>query len=659
MSAKVVCSLLLVVGMFFGQTATAQNGDFTIIALPDTQNEAQFFPEVLASQTRWIVANRTQMNIQMVLGEGDIVNDFSSPAQQQNADDAFEILDNAGVPYMLAIGNHDYDHADPKAGRPVSGFNRFFGPARYAGKPYYRGNLDGSNENFYGVVNIGGQDFLFVILEFVPRPSSMEWAKSILQANPDKEVIVVTHSFTYVDNTRVDICDTHDMARSNETGDDMWTQLRTFPNVIMVVSGHLTGGQAARRVDLGDQGNLVNQVFTNFQTFPHGGDGWLRIMTFHPAANSITVQTYSPSLNKFKTDERNQFTLFYHNPHLSSGTGTLSGLVRNSVTCKPMTGVNVSVAGNSVTTDPKGHYSVALPPGQYAVTAGAARAGAQIKTETVNDSFDTDLNFYFGKGAPLACTLNTASPSVTICSPNEGDTVSSPVQVTAGSTDSKQVLSMEAFLDDSAVLKSGGGELTGSVNAVSGQHKLRITATDAAGGTAEQTINFVVGGSPGGSEAQLSMGVAPTSAQITLGESADFTLNLSSNGNLTEPVTLSCGNLPAGARCVFDRNKVAATALPATVKLTISTSALESSAIGGHRSVGKLPAVCFVLGALMLGVVLSGGRKRRVYCGAVLLVLLMGCQGLIAPENRGSFTATVISASGKAQQTSNIELTLK
>jgi hypothetical protein len=567
MHARCVCLLLLALLVFSGKVSVAQSSDFTIIALPDTQNEAQFFPEVLEDQTKWIVAHRAQLNIQMVLGEGDIVNDFSSPAQRASADEAFRILDSAGLPYMLAIGNHDYDDANPKAGRPVNGFNRLFGPARYAGKPYYRGNLDGSNENFYGVVNIGGTEFLFLILEFVPRPSSMAWAESILRANPDKEVIVVTHSFIYVDDTRVDICDTRDMPRSNETGEDMWAQLRTFPNVIMVVSGHLTNGQAARRADLGDQGNLVNQVFANFQTFPHGGDGWLRIMTFHPAANSITVQTYSPSLNKFKTDERNQFTLFFHNPHLSSGAGMLSGLVRDFMTCKPMAGVSVSVAGKSAITDAKGHYSVTLAPGQYAVTANAEGEDPQVKNETVNDSFDTDLNFYFG-----------------------GPTVPSNPPVPT---------------------------------------------------------------------APLIMGVTPTSAQITLGESADFMLNLSSNGSLTEPVALSCGNLPAGTRCAFDRKQIEIKEMPVTVKLTISTTALASSMKGGRRDVGRLAGVGIALGAVLLGVVLGGGRGRKIYCGAVMLVLIVGCRGVIAPENRGSFTATVISMSGKVQQTSQIELTLR
>src|SRR3954468_2926680 len=32
-------------------------GDFSIVLFPDTQNEAQFHPEVLASETQWVVNN--------------------------------------------------------------------------------------------------------------------------------------------------------------------------------------------------------------------------------------------------------------------------------------------------------------------------------------------------------------------------------------------------------------------------------------------------------------------------------------------------------------------------------------------------------------------------------------------------------------------------
>src|SRR5262249_922996 len=169
----VLYSTLLLIVAF--RASSAQTGDFTIIALPDTQNEVQFFPNVLNSQIQWIVEHQQDLNIQLVLGEGDIVNNFADPEQQRSSLAAFDHLDDAGIPYLLAIGNHDYDGANPKAGRPARGFNQFFGPARYATKPYYRGNFPpGSNENFFGVVEIGGQQFLILVLEFVPRPESMD-----------------------------------------------------------------------------------------------------------------------------------------------------------------------------------------------------------------------------------------------------------------------------------------------------------------------------------------------------------------------------------------------------------------------------------------------------------------------------------------------------
>lgn len=262
----------------------------------------------------------------------------------------------------------------------------------------------------------------------------------------------------------------------------------------------------------------------------------------------------------------------------------------------------------------------------------------------------------------LVCSLLLVQ--LAICSPAAGSTVSSPVQMAAGSTDTQQVLLMDAFLDGNEVLESSGGQLTGPVNAAAGPHQLRVTAKDSGGGTAEQTINFTVNGTPGGSTAPLSLGITPSSAQINLGDSADFVLSVSSNGSLTEPVSFSCSNLPPGAQCTFNRNLIKPTELPTTVKLTIFTTA-QSAMRRGRRDAGKPAVAGFLLGTVLMGVALGSapGRRRRVYCSVVLLGMVaaavIGCQGLVVPDNRGSFTATVTSTSGKVQQTSNIELTLK
>lgn len=483
---------LLSLFLAFPVSSPAQVSDFSIVVLPDTQNESQFFPQVLNSEIQWIVTNQAALNIQAVLGEGDIVNDGAATAQQQNADAAFRLLDSAAIPYLLAIGNHDYDGAAPKSGRPVTGFNQWFGPARYAAKPYYKGNFPtGSNENFYGVVSIGGKNYLLMVLEYYPRAEAMTWATGILQANPDKEAIIVTHNYEFVDGTRESQCDTQDMPPGNATGNDMWSTLRKLPNVIMVLNGHLTNGQSAHRTDVADTGTLVNEMFVNYQTFPNGGDGWLRILTFHPSTNSISAQTYSPFLNQFETDAANQFTVPYHNANPVSGKGTIEGKVRNSNTCAPLSGITVSMQGATATTAADGTYSLAVPPAPYSVSASGSGLLSNTQQESVMDSFDTNLNFYL-----TPCTLNTLSPSVTICGPANATTVSSPVPIVAGTTDTNAVSFVQVYVDGLPELTKTGGTLNDPVAMAAGTHRLTVQAKDSVGTVFKQTISVTVAPTP-------------------------------------------------------------------------------------------------------------------------------------------------------------------
>lgn len=486
-----LCSLLATLVFLSALVPSALCQDFSIVVLPDTQNEAQFFPSVLDSQTSWIVNNQNALNIQMVLGVGDIVNDGADSTQQANADAAVRLLDNAGVPYMLAIGNHDYDGAAPKSGRSVVGFNQTFGPTRYAGYSYYQGMFpSGSNENFYGVLTINGQQFLFLALEYRPRSTSLDWAESILNSNPSMQAIVVTHSYLLPTGKREDQCDTQDMPLPGNTdGTLMWERLRGHANVVMVLNGHFTNGNTSHRTDLGDNGNLVNQIFTNFQTVANGGDGWLRIITFHPSSNTISVQTYSPFLNQFLTDSSHQFTLNYQNPHPASGTGSVSGRVRNASTCAAISGVTVKAGTVSATTAADGSYQLPIAPGNYTFSASGTGWTASTAPETVNDSLNTQLNFYL---TSTACTLNAASPSVTICTPAPNATVTSPVHVVAGTTDTSTVSFMQIYVDGAAVLTKTGASLDAQVTMSSGTRRLTVQAKDANGTIFKQTESITV-----------------------------------------------------------------------------------------------------------------------------------------------------------------------
>lgn len=372
-------SLVLLFSMTFtscgGSTQSVQKkpfpaitGDeFTIVALPDTQYYSRDFPAIFQSQTQWIVDHVQDQNIKMVLGLGDIVDDGADPAQWQNANAAVSMLDGR-VPYLMAIGNHDYASAKPAARTAgAQGFNQFFGPGRYAGASWYRGNFQGSNENFYGVVNINGKDFLILVLEYAPRDVALAWADGILKANQDKEAIIVTHSFTFTDNTRMSRCDANSAASfgvaQDNDGEDMWWKLvRNYANVRMVLSGHVnTEDGTGHRVDLGANGNLVNQMLSDYQSDPLGGGGYLRVLRISLSQNSVSVMTYSPYLDSFMTDDHNLFTVPYLASGGNSAPGTISGKAIDVSTCQPLAGVSVSFTGGSTLTAVDGTFSMPAP----------------------------------------------------------------------------------------------------------------------------------------------------------------------------------------------------------------------------------------------------------------------------------------------------------
>lgn len=367
-SPVVIALALLLPGLASAQTPTPSPtpaDEFTIVALPDTQFYSSLNPQIFAAQTQWIANHVQDQNIQLVVGLGDIVDGGGSLAQWQNADAAVRLL-SGKVPYMMAIGNHDYDQNNP-AGRTAStkNFNAFFGPARYAGAAWYKGSFPaGSNENFYGVVTVNGRNYLIVVLEFAARDSALAWADGILKANQDKDAIIVTHMFTYADNMRISGCDENSAGSfgvgQDNNGEDMWWKfVRKYPNIHLVLSGHVVEGDGTgRRMDLGLNGNLVNQILSDYQSDPLGGGGYLRIMRISPSLNRVSVTSYSPYLDSFKTDDHNQFTVPYRNPGVSAAAGTISGKAKSAVDCTAAAGVTVTYSGGSAVTDANGNFTI-------------------------------------------------------------------------------------------------------------------------------------------------------------------------------------------------------------------------------------------------------------------------------------------------------------
>lgn len=490
------------------------SSEFTIVVLPDTQNYSEFRPDIFRAQTQWIADNRESQNIQLVLGVGDIVNHGSSQTEWLNADAAVDVLDGAGVPYLLAIGNHDYDNAKPSTRSAVL-FNQYFGPARYANSPHYSGNYPlGSNENFYGTVEINGNQYLLLALEFYPRHGALDWAAEVLAAHADKQVIVFTHSYTNDDDSRVARCD-HNTAEAfglgaDNDGDELWEKLISrHANIFLVLSGHIhfTDG-TGRLAQLGVNGNLVNQILSDYQHLPQGGGGYLRIMRFRPSANQIDVTTYSPHLNAYLRDAENQFTVAIRNNGQNSGaSGTVAGKVR-STSCQSLAGATVSHSGGSVTADSAGKYSLPAPADTQSISAAAAGYDTETQNALVTAGWPVFRDFFLRPA--VACSPDTSGPSAKICAPNDSAVVTSPVQVLAAGYSPNSITRLELWVDGVKRHQVHGDRMETSLSAAMGSHRVTAVAVEPGGAYYKHAVNITVsdGSSPG------SCSAAPNSVSI-------------------------------------------------------------------------------------------------------------------------------------------------
>ena len=75
----------------------------------------------------------------------------------------------------------------------------------------------------------------------------------------------------------------------------------------LVFNGHFIG--QSRITGTGNEGNLVHQMLSNYQDMLEGGQGYLRLVECDPSNRTISVKTYSPYLDTYINDEKNEFVI--------------------------------------------------------------------------------------------------------------------------------------------------------------------------------------------------------------------------------------------------------------------------------------------------------------------------------------------------------------
>ena len=309
--ATLLCSIFL-----FGQNVVQRNVRF--ILLPDIQTYTRDYPEIFYAQTNWIKEHAD--SITFVLQQGDLT-EYSADEQWDVAVAGMGMLDNI-VPYAVVMGNHDLGNNSDS--RDSHRFNTYFPYSKYSNTHYFGGAFeDGKMDNVWYSFTAGRKKWLILCLEFGPRNAVLNWAGEVVRTHPSYNVIINTHAYMYSDDTRMGVGDRwlpqeygigkYVGENTANDGEGMWEKLvKRYPNILFVFSGHVINDGTGTLVSEGVHGNKVYQMLANYQLgvpdAMDGKSGYLRIVDVDVKRHSVSVRTYSPYLNRYKTDEDNCFS---------------------------------------------------------------------------------------------------------------------------------------------------------------------------------------------------------------------------------------------------------------------------------------------------------------------------------------------------------------
>lgn len=288
----------------------ARNVPFTIAMLPDTQRYSESRPDLFFAQTNWIKQNRDKENIVFVTHVGDLVQNRSKkPEEWKVADEAMAVLDGV-VPYGIAIGNHDYDSDDGvKKGIATMYLQHFNPDERFKGRPGY-GGASPNGLNSYHLFSSGGIDFVMLYLEVDAPDDALAWASSVLEKHPTRAAIVTIHTYMRHSGDDAGREKKREYRKDGNSGEQIWEKfIRCHPQIFIVLCGHVTRLEEYYQISKNDAGADVMEMLADYQGRENGGDGWMRLIRIDPVKKEIQLRTYSPTLDKFETDDNSEFVV--------------------------------------------------------------------------------------------------------------------------------------------------------------------------------------------------------------------------------------------------------------------------------------------------------------------------------------------------------------
>lgn len=393
-----------------GAASLHAEDSFTIAVIPDTQQEVLGANDTrFKNRIQYLLNQRTALNIKLMCQVGDLVNwDTTDHIQYERASAGLKLLDDARLPYVLSIGNHDtYATGEGGGARPggnasidvrnTTTFNTYFPVSRHQ---IVRGtHLANKIDTAYHTLTAGDRNWLIINVELWPRTDHVTYVKNILNAHPNHNAIIVTHSYLNGDRQGSPTNGYNTIYGGNggygaNSPQFMWDQaLKGCANVRMTFSGHV--GTHGYRVDTGTNGN---KVYSFLQNYASNFDNYVRLLTINTRTGTIQSRIHNP----IKGVDANDGSTFTVNGVSWVGTGTPVD-VAPSITAQP--------TSRTVNAGQTASFSVAAS-GTPTPTYQWQRNGANIGGAT-SATYTTAATVAGDNGATFRCVVSNRAGSAT------------------------------------------------------------------------------------------------------------------------------------------------------------------------------------------------------------------------------------------------------
>ncbi len=292
----------------------AAEDEFTVVFMPDTQIVNRYSATQYAAMYQWILDNQERLNIKVVMGLGDIVDENDKTVQWENAQAAHNNLTANGMPWVIATGNHDYSSLGK---RENANFKKYFTTDMLVKNDYFQlgatyASGDLSSAYYYFTPN--GEDgvkYLLLTLETEPPAGVLDWARQIIGNHSDYRVIITTHEYMNAQN-RIFTHDTKDMYTGSSSGEQIWNGLlKDYENIDMIVCGHSSFSGIINRVAQGENGNDVYQILCDTQQIDYAYNYAAAVLIgrFKNDGSEVSFNLYSTNADSFMGTDNNNLTL--------------------------------------------------------------------------------------------------------------------------------------------------------------------------------------------------------------------------------------------------------------------------------------------------------------------------------------------------------------